>query len=68
MIPWNSGIKVQTYHPITQEADAEGKPGPSEKTLSSKRREEGRMAGWVSCVAEGNVCLICNMNTIEELE
>lgn len=36
------GIKVQTYHPITQEADAEGKPEPSEKILSSKRRKGGK--------------------------
>lgn len=60
---WYPGIKVQTYHPITQEADAEGKPEPSEKILFSKRRKGGRRAGQVSCVAEGHDCLICKLNT-----
>lgn len=63
---WYPGIKVQTYHSITQEADAEGKPEPSEKILCSKRRKRGKEAGQVSCVAEGHACLICKLNTTEE--
>lgn len=48
---WYPGIKVQTYRPITQEADAEGKPEPSEKILSSKRRRGGK---------EGRAGILCS--------
>lgn len=54
VIPSNSTIKVQTYHFITQEADAEGKPGLPEKTLflKKKSRREGGQGGCPALLRE----------------